>query len=183
MKNFGGIGVAIMNYKTTFETEFARLNELSEQLHRQGKVAVAAGNAATEFLAEKLLAPFNSLQKIMTASAMTKALASQRENTPQFEALKAQAANEREKLDRLLVERDEATARCKAALSDFAKFATEGRMNFRPSSGRFSIVSKGGASRDSSEGLSSFELPAERPGSIDPMESLAGIQIARRFQR
>jgi hypothetical protein len=161
-----GAGVAILAHREKFEIEYEIVNTLMVQISDQSTaVSSLHGDLSNSF--EKVTG--GDLQKLSDATELRKRLTVTKNLVDQVSA-------EIGKLSHLQAECRAALSRAEAALPDYAKFVTNGRLDVVP--GRAFFV----AGKEATErGAHRFELSA--PKQSIPTASLFDTQLSHRFSR
>jgi hypothetical protein len=164
---FGGIGVEIMMHREKFEVEYEQVGTLMAKIADQSEVVATLQDDLSKSL-EKVTAFNGSLQKLSGVVEFGKRLT----------LTKGLVDKVRAEIDTLRKLQDvchEALDRARAALPDYTKFVTNGRLDVPPGGGTFALASKDGVA-------TKFESPSSQK-QLDPMASLGAAQLARRFSR
>jgi hypothetical protein len=164
MKFTFGAGVAVLAHKEQLELEIERVDSLTKQIDDQ----IALANGKLEAVSKIFE---GDLQKLSNASGLTKNL------TACLDLVRS-INGELERIGQLQSERRHAIDCAKAALPDYTKWMTNGRLDVPPGGGSFFLASKAGGA-----GLASFEPPSPKQSAIDINKSLFDVTVARRFQR
>jgi hypothetical protein len=166
MTSFGGIGVEIMTFKTTFEKEIAQVNLLIERIDQQTAVVATLHDEFSRFYLHKIVEGYGELKKLSDATALQK-------NLVTCKGMITNVCAEMEKLRSLQSECRKAQERAEAALPDFAMHSTDGRLDVVPNHNVFT-AEKGGK-------IVKLDTP-QQPQS-QPMATIADAALSQRFFR